>query len=296
MVVSHYFCNVVVTKLTTMKIIVRKALTIAFVLSLLQLTAQVPNGGFENWTLGDPDEWTANNVQGFVTPITQESPAHSGSFAAKGEVLSTIAGPLAPFLSSIDSNGQGFPVNQAYTAVNFYYKLSTTNTIFGVTVFMSDTMGAVVGSGAAGFTGTVSNFTPASIPITYFGGIPATCSILFLMGDTMSGNPSVGDFFIVDDVTLSTAPIGINPVPRGIATIYPNPASSSFDITLDEVLTQDAHVSVYDFQGRMVKEMVAIELGGSKINVPTGNLPNGIYTVLTVSGSKQWNSKLVVAR
>src|SRR4051812_246604 len=102
----------------------KKILTLLSIhlLVILQLCAQVPNGGFENWTGGNPDNWRTTNQTGVVTPVTAVSPSHSGNFALKGEVVSLSGQAFTPALTDVDSNGIGVSVSTRYDKLNFYYK------------------------------------------------------------------------------------------------------------------------------------------------------------------------------
>jgi hypothetical protein len=44
---------------------------------------QIPNAGFENWTGGEPDGWTSNNIPSLLTTVTQSNQAHTLSSAVK---------------------------------------------------------------------------------------------------------------------------------------------------------------------------------------------------------------------
>ena len=132
------------------------SLLIAFSLVRAQ---NVPNGGFETWTSGEPNGWTTDNFPPLYLVI-QTTPAHGGSFAAKGAVLAGL--PLPPVLSSTDSAGNGFAVTQAYSTLSFYYKtnLSGTHALIAV-VTMLDAIDSTVGTGAVVITGTVNSFQPS---------------------------------------------------------------------------------------------------------------------------------------
>ncbi|MFO7526017.1 MAG: T9SS type A sorting domain-containing protein [Ignavibacteriaceae bacterium] len=80
---------------------------ILLVLVSFNLHAQILNGGFEQWSMGEPVGWQTNNINEpnlTLTPITQSSFAHGGSYALKGEVLEVpVDGPTithAPILVS----------------------------------------------------------------------------------------------------------------------------------------------------------------------------------------------------
>ena len=59
-------------KNNTMKTILTLLTAVLFASTLL---SQIPNGGFENWTEGEPDEWTTSNV-GAIATITQTEISH----------------------------------------------------------------------------------------------------------------------------------------------------------------------------------------------------------------------------
>src|SRR5262245_1477629 len=94
----------------------KKNLLILAICSWTMLQAQnpVPNPGFENWTSGNPDNWTANNFGPGASPVMQTTPSYNGLLALKGEVI--LVGPVSffPILSSTDASAVGFPVSQAY--------------------------------------------------------------------------------------------------------------------------------------------------------------------------------------
>jgi hypothetical protein len=80
---------------------------ILLVLVSFNLHAQILNGGFEQWSMGEPVGWQTNNINEpnlTLTPITQSSFSHGGSSALKGEVLEIpVEGPIpthAPILVS----------------------------------------------------------------------------------------------------------------------------------------------------------------------------------------------------
>src|SRR5262245_33366186 len=79
----------------------------------------VPNGGFEAWTAGEPDSWLTSNIPTFATPVTQETPPYAGTFAVRGTVVTSIAGPVPPLVASTDLSGNGFPISQAYGTFSF---------------------------------------------------------------------------------------------------------------------------------------------------------------------------------
>jgi len=270
----------------------------AVLFTAMNLPAQVPNGGFENWTAGNPDNWTANNIATIAAPITQATPSYSGTYALKGDVVSSVAGNISAFLSSTDMSGNGFAVTQAYPTFSFYYKLHLDITaVVTVAVVMNDASGNPVGSGGQDYYGTVSSFTLANIPITYFGSNPVECIIYFAVGDTgTSTTPAVGNYFIIDALTLSTAS-GVKELTMANmhASVFPNPSSANTVVSLENALNGKAELLVYDSKGSVAKK-----LSKQMMNTKTfewefsvADLPNGIYAVRVVCGEKQWLTRIV---
>lgn len=243
----------------------------------------VPNGGFENWTGGNPDNWYTDNISPIGTPITQATPAHGGNFALEGQVVSTGSGPLAPLVQSTDMSGNGFAVTQAYSTLTFFYKTNLTgaSSLLAV-VSMKDAGTNIVGGGAMVFTSSVSSFTSASVPIYYSTANPAKCVIQFSLSDTTSGTPPVGNYFIIDDVSLSgLAGVQENMPPVNIENIFPNPANTSALLNYNLQAKSDVRFQVMNLQGKIVRETWLPETGAGKheMKFDVAALPAGFYLV-----------------
>jgi hypothetical protein len=75
---------------------------------------QILNGGFEQWSSGEPVSWQTNNINEpnlTLTPITQSSFVHGGSSALRGEVLEVpLEGPNITHAPILVSNTLEDPV------------------------------------------------------------------------------------------------------------------------------------------------------------------------------------------
>ena len=60
--------------------------------------AQIPNPGFETWSLGVPTGWTTNNALGVDTTVVRTTDVHSGTYAAQGIVTSLVGVTIPPTL------------------------------------------------------------------------------------------------------------------------------------------------------------------------------------------------------
>lgn len=239
----------------------------------------VPNGGFESWTSGEPDSWLTNNIPGTAVFVTQVSPGQSGSSAARGEVMSITTVVIPPTLLSTDNSGNGFPVTQRYSTLSCYYKFNSVGgDVIQVTMLMLDASGNGVGTANAIITASATGFTLLSIPIMYFGINPTECIIDFTLVDPVSGNGHLGSYYIIDDVAL-TGTVGINEIAGSNLqnmSVQPNPASSEVSVSYSLSQRGDAELSIVDIMG---KEVMRKKLDN--------DIPGNHSTMLDVSGLKE---------
>jgi hypothetical protein len=257
----------------------------------------VPNGGFENWTTGNPNNWLVNNFPGFAVPVTQATPPYSGTYGARGEVLNAGGSPYSPLLASTDASGNGFPVSQSYATFSFYYKMNVSGTAaFEAIASFYDAGNNYVGGGGQMLTGAAASYTQASFPIAYIGSNPVECIILFSIVDSVTTNPPVGDFFVVDAVSLS----GVTGLPQAIgaharATVYPNPADGSVFVSLPESYNGSALVAAHDNLGRRVAASNAEFVSGASQEpvLDCAAWPPGVYTVRIEANERIWHTVLI---
>jgi hypothetical protein len=179
-------------------------LFIITILSVVSLFAQVvPNGGFENWTNGNPDNWYADNIPAFVAPVTQSSIAHSGSSSVKGTVTSYSGVVLEPIIQA-GTTGNGFPITQRFKTVTGYYQFSPVQgDILGLN-FILYKNGSAIATAVAIISVSASSWTQFNIDFTYITNeIPDNCILQFLIDGPNRGDYHVGSYFLLDDINLS---------------------------------------------------------------------------------------------
>jgi hypothetical protein len=188
------------------------AMKFVFVIGLavglgVSMVAQVPNGGFENWTDCAPDFWATSDACGVLEPVTKNALAHSGSFAAKGEVITFFGQTIAPVLQSGD-DATGVPITERYGSVDgFYIFTPVGGDRFGVNVafYLGDSV--VVAQGAALFPATAANaYSAFSVPMTYTTqDVPDRAIIQFQVIGPVTGNDyHVGSVMYLDDIAFGT--------------------------------------------------------------------------------------------
>ncbi|HNQ12754.1 MAG TPA: T9SS type A sorting domain-containing protein [Bacteroidia bacterium] len=238
---------------------------------LLNVQAQVPNSGFEMWSGGIPTNWNTSNILTLATPITQTSPGHSGSSAAKGQAVSFQGQVVAPVLFNAPP---GFSVSQIYANLQFWYKANLVGgDIFtGAVIFVDAGLGPLA-AGTMDFTANAASFTMASVPVVLGqGGTVATAYVSFSIAGPTGAEPDVNSWFIVDDVTLNGTLTGIEQIDAQNTDIlvWPNPADHTININYANANSKDALFSLYNISGQKVMEFTGMQQDVNTLN-------NGMY-------------------
>ncbi|MCF8245865.1 MAG: T9SS type A sorting domain-containing protein [Saprospiraceae bacterium] len=267
----------------------------------------VPNSSFENWTNGEPDAWfTSNLPDGEGSNITRTSPGYIGEFALKGSVSPYLGSPEFPYIPLLESNTSdfGFPVTEAYPYLSLYYKFQPADTSDVVSIFvgMMDNEGTVFGGGFSEISSPSDTFRLLQVPMTYGAGQPYRAFISMTINSYgVSGLPTIGGFFVVDDISMGT---GLSPTDEianqavGQFATYPNPATST--ITIAFSLFKDSFVSVdiYDLLGNNVSDVFAGELHDGNYSLPAnlGSLDSGMYMCRVTTAGSTLTQKVWVVR
>lgn len=268
---------------------------------VIKIQAQIPNGGFENWTTFTGYEtpsgiWTCfnNASNGSFYAITKSTDAHTGNYALKisnsypcnlssepykfGAVFTTSKGtyslPLSPttmFDPSIERSGH--PIG-----LNGYYKFTQGGSgtdIDTMRILVSlYKIGQEVASVQFKNTATVPNWTQFTIDFpTYLDSEVDSIGIVINAcqpWDGVKGNSSV----LVDDFEFKYSSTGFKEAEKSNPKyiIYPNPVSSSFKVNS---LIGSANISIIDFTGKLLfsKNIIANE------NIDISILKTGIYII-----------------
>ena len=291
-----------------MKRIFTFASMVAWVLLMPGITsAQLTNGGFENWTNGVPDNWTPMFATGGITKVTD---AHSGSSALRGEVVSFYGSPVAPVLIA-GSGAAGTSCNVRAGSLTGYYKLvpaGSSSDILTVDVIMfkgATWSTGIVGSGVEDF-GASSSYTQFTVPISYLydDGTPDSCYILISIDHGENADdPTLGSYFIIDDLAFGDATGiadngGNKPLKFQLDQNYPNPFNPT--TTINYQLSKNGMVTlkVYDVLGSEVKTLVneIKQPGAYKVNFDGRSLPSGVYFYRLTAGTFTQTKKLVLMK
>jgi hypothetical protein len=262
--------------------------------------AQIPNGGFESWSGGNPEGWWTSNI---TTPnITQSSDAHSGSSAVRGEVIMTTGGKIIPILISGLIGGHGFPISERYASLTGYYKLSVITTENLSVLAVPYKNGQAIGAGGSQFF-VASAYTMFAVPIYYSSGeTPDSCQISITIGNN-SEPVNVGAYFIVDDLVLQTVSdlsvlVQSNPADFVLEQNYPNPFNPSTTTQLSIPERSFVTLEIFNALGEKMTTLVSKELnaGNHKYDWSPETQPGGIYFYKLSTNNFQQTKKLVLLK
>jgi hypothetical protein len=263
------------------------------------LFAQIPNPGFENWANGDPVGWTTFDFLGDA--VTQSSDSHSGSSAAKMQIIDFFSSPLPPILIS----GQ-FGVSEKNGSLTGYFKFAPNdaNQVFNVVILMSNSNG-YIGAGAWETYQATSAYTQFVVPIEYLPGeTPDSAYIQIAVYDSSGvGTGGVGAYAIVDDLSLggpATAITGNNVSINSfeLKQNYPNPFNPSTVISYTLPTSGEVTLKVYNVLGDEVTTLVNEEksAGSYEVKFDASQLSSGIYFYKLQAGLFVETKKMMLIR
>ncbi len=261
--------------------------------------AQIPNPGFETWSLGVPAGWTTNNALGVDTTVVRTTDVHSGTYAAQGIVTSLVGVTIPPTLSVL------FPWTTRSATFSGYYKYSP---VGGDTLMIAAVLAGSSTAVAAGIMKTTvakSAYTQFSITLqylnsatpdsggVYFAIIPATGSTLAHAGST----------FKIDDIAFAGATgvesaVGQTPKSYTLHQNYPNPFNPTTLINYELPIASQVNLKVYDVLGREVATLVdgREDAGVHQVKFDASRLTSGIYFYQLQAGTFVASRKLVLLR
>jgi hypothetical protein len=288
-------------------------LTLCFV-ALFMNAQTIPNGDFENWTNGNPDSWATYNDLApllgiFSSPVTQESPAPSGSSYLKAvsrySPVSAYNFPGLAYLGNIDpftgTGTMGVPFTQTPTHFSGAYKhemVASTDSMFIVCQLtkwdaVNNTQIPVGNAVIFNFFNSVTNWTNFSTPIVYqTTDTPDSLSVTIVsLGED-------GAAVSVDNLGFSSSGVAVNDLQlaENSIVLFPNPATDQTLLNLSGIekhLAQGVKIEVIDLTGRIVETHLSVRNRLFQLN--TSNLESGKY-LIRISNSEMTICKSLIKR
>jgi hypothetical protein len=296
---------------------------VIFMFSLMSVTlkAQVPNAGFESWSVEPtisvlmPDQWSSTAFPGIAVPVTSSATSHSGTLAARGEVLNTglpyPADRLTPILISIPVGSEdfGFSVTEKYTELTGFYQFYPIegDGFHAIATMFHDT--TAIGTGCTTYYDSAETYMPFFVPIVYTSELnPNFCVItILIIPPSGTTDTHAGSYYLADDLELggtssvqddeyaSNMPVGLT-----LKQNYPNPFNPVTTISYDIPKPDRVRVHIYDLQGRLVKVLVDVnkEAGQHQVNwngqdMAGQTVSSGVYYIRIVSGEFTDSKKIM---
>lgn len=266
------------------------------------ISAQIPNEGFEQWSGSNPVSWVSGNVEGF-TFVTPSGNPLSGQFAARLETKS-IMGNLVPAVLSAGSDGEGFPVSQRHGQLSFYYKFSKTVSTAYLFVSVGFKKGEDgIGAGVLAINTPADNYTPVTIPVTYINEeIPDLGVILIQVTDQNLSPAASGSYAEIDDLSFSIL-TDVNDESAGVNDFsleqnFPNPFNPSTRINYQIAKDNFVTLKVYDIIGNELAALVNNQQPAGKYSVDfnSANLPSGVYLYRLQAGNYIQTRKMTLIK
>lgn len=285
------------TKITTLLILIA---------SVFSLSAQIPNGSFENWTGNNPDHWIHWNAfyPGIVTQVSD--PHGVGNKAASLNVVALFGSNAGGSIWSGDNaNMTYFPVSSPPAALHGWYKLNTTVSTEGFTVLCgTKNMGTATGTGAGIVSTSTSVYTEFIINCNYIGTPAADSANVYIVLGNSNGSDSVrwGTYAIIDDLSFGPAgPTGVKELSNTnlLEPCSPNPSSQMTNVIYRVTGKSKVSLALFDMVGNKVRVLLdALDQASGRYKVPTdvSDLADGIYFYRLDVNGQSFTQKLVVSK
>ena len=252
--------------------------------------AQIPNGGFENWTdfgtYEDPVGWTSLNALtttfGGVLSCEQATPAAEGSYGVTVTTRNILGFGLFPGLlltGDAEASADGFPYTARPQALNGMWKAAIASGDDGAVVVTLTRWNSAlgereeIGAGIVTVTGTVNAWTSFSAEIQYGSTEdPDTASIAILSSAGLSGEAAAGSALSVDDLSFGSATTVPETV-EGVLSTFPVPVVDELTVTAPSAIQE---LNLWSMDGRLV---LSARPSDVRTTVNVGDLPSGTYAV-----------------
>lgn len=288
---------------------------ISFLLSILfafilNINAQIPNHGFEDWTnfgnYEDPVGWaTMNSISTgpfySCTKSTDHYPATIGNYSVRLENNTSLTQMTGAFGMAVTDTfafpfQPAFPVSGNPTSLCGYYKyFPQNNDSMWIKIFLFNN-GLIVMDEQITYSNTASTWTPFTIPFDpYTTADSATIVICAFLPQGSTPAPFGNSVLYVDNLSFDNHITSVKDITADPwkFNIYPNPVSDIFTLDINETNIVDITLNIYNSVGKLVRtELLEKNLQQNNI----GDLSDGIYMVEIKSKERVAIQKLIIQK
>jgi len=265
------------------------------------VTAQIPNGGFENWTTDEfgnlnPVAWETTNDNPDIS-VEPYVPANQGNYSMRVKAFDPGIFPIGGIAIT------EFPYTQRPSFFSGWIK---TNVMPGdavyviVSLWKGDSIIASPDSCTFVIDSTINEYTYFSYGLSYQSAlIPDSANIMVIAGK--SGYITVGTEIILDELAFSTvAGFEENRTEETAfaGPAYPNPASGRIFIPLTLNQGTRVDVDVYNSAGTRLRTINfgSREPGHHTLELSVEDFANGLYTYRLTGVGFQQAGKFTVSK
>lgn len=262
---------------------------IFLVSSIINIGQDIPNGGFENWSGVNIDDWTHNSLASVPT-VVKTTDSFEGSSAVKGVVFDFLGTPFPPTLFIGTHQTPTFPISENPKSLLGNYKFNSDGgDVLFIEVIILNLSEGGGGEGHVEITNNASSYESLDIPIVYDDNNPpgwkATHASINVIIKPASGQiPHIGTEYILDNFSFDTVTdleiIEENlPTEYSLKQNYPNPFNPSTQISVNVPNSGEYNLTIYNTLGSKVVTLLNGNLSSGthsfKFNAP--NLTSGLY-------------------
>ena len=271
------------------------------------IMAQILNAGFENWTGNVPNNWTTNNIAPLdLYPVTPSSDSHSGSLAAKGEVIDNTLGTSDVYPPLIQGNVSSLPEDPS--VLTGWYRFSTDSPTSSLVISATavDANGGFTGFAAGQFYDEASSYSYFYLAMDYsFGsGNPAVSVTISATIADDEDEPLIGTWFLLDDLSLLYGTVGLNEPSQvtsflSVSEAFPQPFSQSTSFSLKMEKPEMISVDIVDVQGKLIETIFneTLRAGEHIVTwIPQSEIPSGLYLARINTRNESVSRTLVLQR
>jgi|GEM_PF-2297108 len=299
------------------------SLSIAILVFCNAQSQNIPNGGFETWTLdqmsqiNNPTGWVTNNHHTLggaaVAPVTQSSVFHSGAYSVEAktdtafnpqtQMFDTMPGRLFTGIAtqSTPPNPPIFIPGFAFTGhpdslVGWYTYLPSNGdmAVIRAVTFKRNINGSRDTVADAFFTGNnqVNSFARFSVPFHYHSQqMPDTAYIEIMSSSPLS--PQLGSTLKVDDIAFASGANGVDEIKAKDLYAYFSYENKKLNIYSTKNVI--ASIMVFDATGKVVlNQKCNLQIGLQQVQLQNENwLEQGFYNFKINTGETTINNKFV---
>lgn len=247
------------------------------------ISAQIPNGGFENWddhgAYMDPTGWLTYNdivtIDGPVITVERGAPGAVGNYYATVTSTSFFGGSSV-IQGWLSLNGFSYTGRPDALTGQWQYGIQPNDTA-EVLVYLAgwnsfgDT--ELIAAGTLEVTGDLLGWHQLIVPLTYYSPSTPDSAYIQFSASKELGAPVAGSFLKIDDLAFSGS-VGIERQQvQNHINVFPSPASELLNIVADQWMTE---LRVMDMTGRTVLEQ---KPKAERVDLDVADLNKGSYIV-----------------